>query len=208
MVLEQGDAIAPAWRARYDRLRLNSARWYSTLPNGPAYRPGTGTFPSRDDVVDYLDAYAEHHELDIRLGVKVERIDRDGERWRLETSTGVMHARPGDRRRRVRAPAVRPRLARPRALHGAASRTPPATATPEPFAGQDVLVVGPGCSGAEIAYDLATVARRACGSPSARRRTSSSAHAIGAPLAVAFMQLPPRVGDAVMRFVRRRTSVT
>ena len=204
VVLEQGDAIAPAWRARYDRLRLNSARWYSTLPNGPAYRPGTGTFPSRDDVVDYLDAYAEHHALDVRLGVKVERIDREGERWRLETSTGAMHARQvivaGGYEHRPFVPAW-PGRARYRGsvTHAAGYRES------EPFAGQDVLVVGPGCSGAEIAYDLATG-----GAARVRLAVRTPPNIIvrapiGAPLAVAFMRLPPRVGDAVMRFVRRRT---
>ncbi len=77
--------------------------------------------------------------------------------------------------------------------------------TPEPFEGQDVLVVGPGCSGAEIAYDLA-----AGGAARVRLAVRTPPNIIvrapiGAPLAVAFMQLPPRVGDAVMRFVRRRT---
>ena len=77
--------------------------------------------------------------------------------------------------------------------------------TAEPFEGQDVLVVGPGCSGAEIAYDLVSG-----GAARVRLAVRTPPNIIvrapiGAPLAAAFMQLPPRVGDAVMRFVRRRT---
>ena len=73
------------------RLRLNSPRWFSTLP-GASFPRGTGVFPSRDDLVQYLDRYAEDHALDVRLGVRVQRIERDGERWRLETASGDLHA--------------------------------------------------------------------------------------------------------------------
>ena len=83
IVLEQADVLAAAWRGRYDRLKLNSPRWYSTLPGGPGYPRGTGVFPARDDVVRYLDAYAAHHKIDIRFGVTVQRIERDGARWRV-----------------------------------------------------------------------------------------------------------------------------
>jgi cation diffusion facilitator CzcD-associated flavoprotein CzcO len=74
-----------------------------------------------------------------------------------------------------------------------------------PFNGQDVLVVGPGCSGAEIAYDLveggAARVRLAVRTPP----NIIVRKPVGAPLAAAFMKLPPRVGDAVMRFVRLKT---
>ena len=56
VVLEQADAIAAAWRGRYDRLKLNSPRWYSRLPDGPEFKGAT--FPSRDELIAYLDAYA------------------------------------------------------------------------------------------------------------------------------------------------------
>src|SRR3954463_13358662 len=81
VVLEQGEAIAPQWRGRYDRLRLNSARWYSSLPDGPAWPESAGTFPGRDDVVAYLEAYARHHTLDVRFDTRVERLERAGDRW-------------------------------------------------------------------------------------------------------------------------------
>jgi cation diffusion facilitator CzcD-associated flavoprotein CzcO len=204
VVLEQGDAIAPQWRARYDRLKLNSARWFSTLPDGPAYPRGTATFPSRDDVVGYLDAYAQHHRLDVRLGVKVERIEREGDRWRLETSSGAMHAQQvvfaGGYEHRPFVPAWAGRARfRGSVIHAAGYRDA------APYTGQDVLVVGPGCSGAEIAYDLvqggAARVRLAVRTPP----NIIIRAPIGAPLAVAFMKLPPRIGDAVMRFVRSRT---
>jgi cation diffusion facilitator CzcD-associated flavoprotein CzcO len=204
MVLEQGDAIAPAWRARYDRLRLNSPRFYSTLPGGPSYPRGTAAFPSRDDVVGYLDAYASHHELDIRLGVKVERIESERDRWRVETSAGAMHAghvvvaAGYEHRPFVPAWTGRARF-RGEVVHAAGYREP------GPYQGRDVLVVGPGCSGAEIAHDLvqggAKRVRLAVRTPP----NIIVRAPIGAPLAALFMKFPPRVGDAVMRFVRSKT---
>ena len=152
IVLEQADAIASAWRGRYDRLKLNSPRWYSRLPDGPAFK--AATFPSRDELVAYLDEYARRHALDVRLGVRVERIEREDDRWRLVTSAGEMQARDvvvaGGYEHRPYVPAWAGRARfRGEVLHAAGYRSP------APFAGQDVLVVGPGCSGAEIAFDLA-----------------------------------------------------
>src|SRR5437763_5464299 len=72
VVLEQADTVAASWRDRYDRLRLNSSRPFSRLPRA-AYARGTGIFPSRDEVYGYLRGYAERNELDVRLGVSVDR---------------------------------------------------------------------------------------------------------------------------------------
>src|SRR5690242_1183234 len=88
VVLEQGDAVAPQWRGRYDRLRLNSPRWFSSLPGGPAF---TGaTFPTRDEVVAYLEAYAAG--LDIRFNTRVERLESVGDEWLVVTGAGSHRA--------------------------------------------------------------------------------------------------------------------
>jgi hypothetical protein len=201
MVLEQGETLAPQWRARYDRLRLNSPRWFSALPDGPAF--AAGIFPTRDELVAYLDAYAAHHALDVRFGTKVERLERAGDRWVVQTSGGELRARHVivaggyEHRPFVPAWAGRARFRGP-VSHAAGYRNA------EPYRGQDVLVVGPGCSGAEIAYDLveggAQRVRLAVRTPP----NILLREPIGAPLAVFFSHLPPQVGDAVLRFVRRR----
>ena len=68
-----------------------------------------------------------------------------------------------------------------------------------------MLVVGPGCSGAEIAYDLveggAKRVRLAVRTPP----NIIVRDPVGAPLATFFHKLPPRIGDNVMRLVRRKT---
>jgi len=89
VVLERADAVGSSWRGRYDRLRLNSSRWFAKLPRGP-YARGTGLFPTRDEMVGYLEHYADRNGVDVRLGTRLERIDRRG--WVLRTSNGELPA--------------------------------------------------------------------------------------------------------------------
>ena len=143
VVLERGDGIASSWRGRYDRLRLNSSRWFSRLPGG-RYARGTGIFPSRDEVVAYLEGYARDNALDVRLNTHVDRIDPQGQGWVVRTSEGDVPAEQVV----VAAgyehtPYVPEWPGRERydgeLLHAAQYRNP------LPFRGRDVLVVGPGC---------------------------------------------------------------
>src|SRR5688500_1867033 len=71
VILDQADAVGASWRTRYDRLRLNSSRPWAKLPRR-RYPRGTGIFPTRDDVISYLEGHAADHRLDIRLGTWVE----------------------------------------------------------------------------------------------------------------------------------------
>ena len=68
-VLEQSSALGASWRARYDRLRLNSSRWFSNLP-GLRHERGEGPFPSRDQMVRYLEEYARSNALEIRVNTR------------------------------------------------------------------------------------------------------------------------------------------
>jgi len=72
LILER-DRVGSSWHGRYDRLRLNSSRWTSRLPHS-RYRRGTPLFPTRDQVVRYLEEYAAQHELEVRTGITVERL--------------------------------------------------------------------------------------------------------------------------------------
>ena len=204
VVVEQADALAATWRGAYDRLRLNTSRLTSRLP-GASYPRGTGLFPSRDQFIAYLDRYAQREQVDVRLGVRVERIDRDGRLWRIRTSAYEMHGEhvviaSGY----AREPFVPPWPGRDRfkgrLMHAAEYRNG------EQFRDRNVLVVGCGSSGMEIAYDLAT-------NGAARVRLAvrtppnivlrSLAGIPGDPLAVALLKLPPRIADAQMRVARR-----
>jgi cation diffusion facilitator CzcD-associated flavoprotein CzcO len=203
IVLDKSDAVGASWRDRYDRLRLNSARPFSTLP-GARFARGTDVFPSRDDVVRYLRDYAARHALDVRLGTTVERIDRDGAAWTVRTSEGEMHARhvvvAGGANHRPRIPAWPGREEFAGDLRHAAQYREPG-----PYRGRDVLVVGAGSTGIEIAYDLvaggAARVRMAVRTPPNMLMRAPA----GVPLARLLFRLPPRRADAIVRLVRRRT---
>lgn len=152
-VIDRATSIGSSWRGHYDRLHLHTTRRLSALPGRPIPAEH-GTWVARDAFIDYLEEYARSMRLDVRLGVTATRIDRaEDEGWRVETSEGVLEAAavvvatgynhtpklpdwPGRDRFEGRL------------LHSAEYRNP------EPFRGQDVLVVGSGNSGAEIAADL------------------------------------------------------
>lgn len=157
VVVEKSDTVGASWRRHYDRLHLHTTRRLSALP-GLAMPRRFGRWVSRDNVVRYLEKYAEFHELELVTGVEVTRIEPDpGDEggWTLHASGG----------RVLTAAAVvvatgfnhTPRLPDwpgresygGRLLHAADYRNP------QPFAGRDVLVVGIGNTGAEIAVDLA-----------------------------------------------------
>jgi cation diffusion facilitator CzcD-associated flavoprotein CzcO len=200
-VLERSGAAGASWRGRYDRLRLNSSRWTSQLP-GARYARGTGVFPQRDEVVRYLEEYAAG--FDVRLHTSVERIDRDGDGWRLRTSTGGIAARhvvvATGYEHTPHIPAWPGREAfSGRLLHAAGYRSPAA------FRGADVLVAGPGCSGMEIAYDLAT---GGAGRVRLAVRTPPNIllrSALGPVLARGLLRLGTERADKVMRAVQRMT---
>ena len=202
VVLERGDAVAFSWRGRYDRLRLNSSRWFSQLP-GARYGRATGTFPARDDVVRYLEGYAERHKLDVRLRTSAERIDRDGDGFVVRTSAGdlaaghVVVATGYARAGRIPAWPGRERFGGT-LLHAADYRNP------APFRDREVLVVGAGCSGMEIAYDVATGGARRVRLAVRTPPNILVRSPVGPAFARALAKLPPRRADAVARFVRHK----
>ena len=153
LVIERAGAVGASWRGRYDRLRLNSSRPFSKLP-GARYPSGTPMFPSRDQVVAYLEDYARDNKLEIRFRTHVERLEPHGGGWCIQTSTGdltadhVVVAAGYEHTFWVPRWPGRDRF-EGRLIHSAEYRNA------DDFRGADVLVVGPGSSGMEIAYDLA-----------------------------------------------------
>ncbi|MFF9203692.1 flavin-containing monooxygenase [Streptomyces sp. NPDC014986] len=155
VVLERSDRVGDSWRRHYDRLRLHTTRRLSALPGLPMPRR-FGRWPARDDVVRYLEKYAEHHRLEIVTGVEVSRVERapDGTGWLLHATGGreltgaaVVVATGHNHTPRVPDWPGRDTYTG-EFLHASAYRDA------KPFAGRDVLVVGVGNTGAEIAVDL------------------------------------------------------
>jgi putative flavoprotein involved in K+ transport len=78
LILEAHDRVGDVWRHRYDSLRLYSPARYDGLP-GMSF-PGGWTAPTKDEVADYLEAYAARFDLPVRTGVRVRGLSRgDGD---------------------------------------------------------------------------------------------------------------------------------
>jgi putative flavoprotein involved in K+ transport len=156
VVLEQDRDLGGTWARRYDRLHLHTVRQFSGLAHFPIPR-GYPTYLSRDDVVKYLREYARHFGLRVVNGTTVQRIRSRGapsRRWAVETVDGdawygrVVVIATGQYRQPILPPWPGRESYRGRVAHSAAY------SNPTPYAGQRVLVVGAGNSGAEIATDL------------------------------------------------------
>jgi cation diffusion facilitator CzcD-associated flavoprotein CzcO len=154
VVLEAGPEPGAAWRERYDRLRLHTPRLLSGLP-GLRIPRRYGRWVARDDLIAYLHAYVDAHALDVRTGTTVERIDPgEDEGWLLRTPGGTAAAGSVVVATGYNGAPFVPEWpgldAFPgQVLHSSQYRNP------EPFRNRDVLVVGAGNSGAEIAHDVA-----------------------------------------------------
>ena len=202
VAVERADAVAAAWRTRPDRLRLNSSRAISRIDRSRLPR-SAGTFPSRDRFIAHLERVAADHRVPVRHGVDVQRIEPDGGGWRLRTSAGDLRSEhvvvatgyardpwtpawPGRERYRGRM------------LHAARYREPRA------FRDEDVLVVGAGSSGMEIAHDLLTG-----GAARVRLAVRTPPNILlrlpGDRTVLALLRLPPRVADRAARALRRVT---
>jgi len=82
-IFERAGQLAPAWRERWDSLTLFTSRRYSALPGLPFPGDPDG-YPTRDEVIAYLERYAETFGLPIELSSEVEELDRgDDGRFRL-----------------------------------------------------------------------------------------------------------------------------
>ena len=80
VILDGGERIGDAWRGRWDSLRLFTPARYDGLPGWRFPAPGW-SFPTKDEMADYLEAYAARFDLPVRTGVTVERLRVDGGRF-------------------------------------------------------------------------------------------------------------------------------
>ena len=153
IIVDAADRVGGSWLSRWDSLKLFTPSIRCNLPGlslGGGYR-----FPSKDEMLDYLERYVATFELPVRLGVKVDGLFREGSGFRVTAgaqafdadnvilATGV-HRVP-------RTPDLAGELSEDIVqLHSADYRNPGQLAPGR------VLLVGAGNSGAEIAMDLAS----------------------------------------------------
>lgn len=152
LLLEQSGRVGNAWRGHYDRLHLHTSRGMSGLPGYPMPR-SYPRYPSRDQVVAYLEQYAAHFGIEPLFNQRLVRAEQMDGRWVAHTpdgrfTAGALVLATGY----TRVPIVptwpgRELFSGP-VLHSSEYRNG------RRFTGQDVLVVGFGNSGGEIAVDL------------------------------------------------------
>src|SRR6266540_265262 len=80
VILDANERIGDAWRKRWDSLRLFTPALFSKLPGLPLPAPAW-SFPTKDEMADYLESYAERFELSVRNGVTVDRLSKAGGRF-------------------------------------------------------------------------------------------------------------------------------
>ncbi len=152
VILDANERIGDAWRKRWDSLRLFTPARYDGLPGWPFPAPAW-SFPSKDEVAGYLEAYAARFDLPVRTGVRVDGLSREADRYvvaagdRRFEADQVVVASGAYQRPRLPAFAAEldPGLVQ---LHSSEYRDP------SQLQEGGVLVVGAANSGAEIALEV------------------------------------------------------
>jgi len=153
VVLEANERVGDSWRKRWDSLRLFTPAKYDGLIGMPFPAPPY-SFPTKDEMADYLEAYARHFALPVRTGVKVDRLWRQDGRYIVDTALTRFEAdhvvvamatyqapRLPDFARTLDAGIVQ--------IHSGQYKNP------SQLRPGDVLIVGAGNSGADIALEVA-----------------------------------------------------
>lgn len=152
-LLEAGDTPGATWRNLYDRLRLHTVKGFSRLP-GWSMPQGFPRYPARAQFAEYLAAYAKHFDLRIETNCPVTSVAHTAQGWQVTTPAGVRQAdvlvaASGIFRQPYQPEYPGQEQFAGQIIHASAYKNA------VPYAGQRVLVVGAGNSGAEIALDLA-----------------------------------------------------
>ncbi|WP_018620791.1 ArsO family NAD(P)H-dependent flavin-containing monooxygenase [Spirosoma luteum] len=162
VILDAESAPGGAWNQGWDSLRLFSPAEASSLPGWPMPRPteinDTGEFPSRQQVVDYLSAYESRYKLPIQRPVVVKQVMVAGNGYEIMTDRGIWHTNAIIN---TTGTASRPFIPsypsqtnyKGLEFHSANYRSA------EELAGQRVLIVGGGNSGAQILAEVSRVAQ-------------------------------------------------
>ena len=153
--------IAERWRSeRWDSLVANGPAWHDRFPSMAFSNIDADAFATKEEVADYLTAYAKQIRAPIRCGVEVEEVRRNAGRagFRIKTSDGLIEAKSvvaatGPFQRPV-IPTVVPDNAGLLQIHSSAYRNP------KQLPDGAVIVIGAGSSGTQIADELNRAGRR------------------------------------------------
>jgi cation diffusion facilitator CzcD-associated flavoprotein CzcO len=157
VILDAEEEPGGSWRHTWDSLRLFSPAQWSSLP-GWLFPRNDGDYPTRDETLAYLAEYERRYALPIRRPVLVTAVRRAGDRLEIESSAGVWRVRAVVSATGTWRNPVIPHLPGQTEFGGLQLHSAHYEA-PAPFAGQRVIVVGGGNSGAQILAELSLLAR-------------------------------------------------
>ena len=180
VILDANERVGDAWRKRWDSLRLFTPARYDGLQGWRFPAPAL-SFPTKDEMADYLEAYAARFELPVQTGVNVDGLSREGDQFLITSGDRRFEAKhvvvATGAHQVPKIPAFADELQSSiMQLHSSQYRHP------SQLQEGAVLVVGVGNSGAEIAFEVSrTHPTYLSGKPSG--------------------QIPVRHGPAAARFV-------
>ncbi|MDP9229089.1 MAG: NAD(P)/FAD-dependent oxidoreductase, partial [Bacteroidota bacterium] len=152
IVLEKHLRVAANWRNHYDRLHLHTSKKWSGLPF-KGFDGSSSKYPSRQDVVDFLDNYAKELNIDPVFNTEVLSVKKEEDNWITKTSTGTYQSKfvivATGLNHKPKIPEFEGMNSfKGKVLHSSQYKNGAA------FAGKNVLVVGFGNSGCEQAICL------------------------------------------------------
>lgn len=91
VILDANDRVGDAWRKRWDSLLLFTPARFNGLP-GMRFPAARDKFITKDEMADYLESYAAHYDLPVRLGITVDRLSRQGDRFVISAGDKTFEA--------------------------------------------------------------------------------------------------------------------
>jgi putative flavoprotein involved in K+ transport len=158
VILDENNQVGETWRRRWDSLRLFTPSQANHLP-GLKFPGADLYFPTKDEVAIYLEEYARQFDLPIQHGTKVEKLEKNGNGFNITAGTNTFHAQNVIIATGAFHTSYTPVIAKELdteifQIHSANYHKP------GDVNGQNILVVGAGNSGVEIALELAKAGRK------------------------------------------------
>jgi cation diffusion facilitator CzcD-associated flavoprotein CzcO len=158
IIVEKNNQVGSSWRQHYERLHLHTIKQLSSLPYLPFPRHYPRYVP-RNLMIEYLEGYAANFDLKPRFGEAARSVHREGSAWTIDTVSSSICASyvviaSGLNNEPVMLSVPGMEKYKGKAIHSADY------VNSRPFAGQSVLVIGMGNTGAEIALDLSEAGAR------------------------------------------------
>jgi putative flavoprotein involved in K+ transport len=153
VILDASQRVGDAWRNRWDSLKLFTPAHYDGLPGMPFPAPAR-SFPTKDEMADYLESYSQRFHLPVKTGVRVDRVSKQNVRFLVTAGDQCFEA--------DHVVVAMSNLQKPRVPPFASQLDPTIVQlnavnyrNPSQLQPGAVLIVGAGNSGADIAIDVA-----------------------------------------------------